>query len=134
MAEIIISGSLFVFAAVLFVVSKLSQNSAIKFEANKSVGTAYVVGYDNASSRHSALRVKICELNDGKVYTCSYGIVKKTEYPIGKIVDVEYAVEKIMGLDFVQVRLITEKKNSDGFGKIMNKVALIFVVIAVVVL
>lgn len=135
MTQLIVSGVLIFLAIIFFVVGRISYNSDMKFETNKRIGTARIVGYANdGRTGYGSLLVNIIELNDEKVYTCAQGVVKKINYPKGKIVGVEYIVEKIMGLVFVQVKLIENKRNIDTFMKLMNKLALILLIIAAIIM
>lgn len=119
------------FAIFSYVMLKKDKN----FKSNKKYGTAEIVGYrqdmDDYRSEPSLL-VKILEENDGNLYTCKCGKINLSDYPKGKIVNIEYAPIKEFGINVMDVRMI-ENPQIEGYklSKIFNFVAIIIFVISI---
>lgn len=123
-------------ALILNIIGKYSQHQADNFEEKKHIGKAEIVGYDQSSGNPTAsysLMVKIPELSDGKLYSCEPAMTNLTEFPKGKTIDVLYAPVKIMGVDTVEVHLISEPPvRKSKLGQKVKKLAKILMVTSLI--
>ena len=105
----------------MFIIGISLEKQGRSFEQNKKSGKAEVVGYERADqSNWYTLLVRIPKLNDGKIYNCSAGKIKISDYPKGSVIDVWYAEKKIVGLKVVEVHLLNNPP-ADGM-KIGSKI------------
>ena len=53
-----------------------------------------------------SLMVRLPVLEDRQIYTCAAGRIKTADYPVGRMVEVEYAPVKLLSLRSVEIRLV----------------------------
>lgn len=100
------AAALAVLAACLLIAAAFSKSRSNSFQKNMRFGKAEVAGYEQAeNSKVCILLVRIPEMNDGKLYSCSSGRINTADYQVGKIVDVIYAVKRIAGIEYAEVHL-----------------------------
>lgn len=103
----LIAGAVIAFiAAVLLIIGAALVRQGKSFRENMRYGIAEVVGYERAEqSDWYTLLIRIPELNDGKVYSCTAGKISPAAYPKGKVVEIIYAPKKVAGIRFVEAHL-----------------------------
>lgn len=106
MGFFIAAGAVAFLAIVLLITGIALVRQAESFNKNVRPGKAEIVGYDRTNqSDWYTLMVKIPELNDGNLYSCTARRIDISQYPKGKTIDVLYAPKKTMGISIVEVHL-----------------------------
>lgn len=89
------------------------QKNDRDFNERKRYGKAEVVGLTRSGqSDQYTLLVRIPELNDGKLYSCSAGRIKASTYPKNSIVDIVYIKKTVAGFSIVEVHLLKDPPKS----------------------
>ena len=104
------------FAALICAISfKAAENLLMKtkenFEENSVRGWATITGYQNAgdpTKRLCDLLVKLHDLPEDQVMQhCKTGSYRKTDYPVGRDVEVLYCTTKVWGIETYDIRLVS---------------------------
>lgn len=111
---------------VLLIIGVSAQKSERGFNEHKCRGKAEVVGLTRSGqSDQYTLLVRIPELNDGKLYSCSVGRIKASTYSKNSTVDVVYAKKTVAGFSIVEVRLLKDPPKSNMMiGRIITRFAI----------
>lgn len=111
---------------VLMIIGVSTQKNERVFNEHKRYGKAEVVGLTRSGqSDQYTLLVRIPELNDGKLYSCSVGRIKASTYPKDSIVDVVYVQKTVAGFSIVEVHLLKDPPKSHMIiGKIITRFAI----------
>ena len=135
MAQLIVAGAFAFFAIILCCIGAFYQKSVSNFEKNKKSGTAEIVGYQaSENSRRYKPIVKVLDLNDGKTYICSYGLVKRSDYPVGTIINVEYMSKIMFGVNTVEVHMHKASDKSRNVGKFIIKLSMFLFAISAIIM
>ena len=87
------AGIMGLIALILVISASIVSGSEKNFVKNKRQGKAQVIGYEqDEGSASSNLSVRLLDINDQKAYYCSSNTWNTSaKYPVGAIIDVEYA-------------------------------------------
>lgn len=80
------------------------RNDGIYYENNKQFGRAKILGYEHHDqSRVSSYFVSLLDIGDENTYICSGHGLKTEKYPIGTVIEVEFARGKKFGVSYTEV-------------------------------
>ena len=121
MIQLMLSGTILVFAALFLAVGIWLKNSAKRFSENAKQGRAVTVGFaQDGNNGADHLLVTLLDSQDHNTYGCQTRDKATFEnYPIGTVLDVLYAPGKTMGIRSMEIHSLNKppiSKNAIGNG------------------